>query len=371
MLCGTAWRKAKLSAACRRRKNHLTYHQDRPDFHDGTWALYLALFGESLMDANQQNTGFSEKRQTLTKLLLNFYSKYKNVESPKLYSDDELYKLIRDLLAVVSDNNQMNILALRSYDALQDDESRQIYACLFLCRCIGVADIAGVFAELFLVILKNRLMEKGKDLSDYDDYDCDFFLGKQYFSLPQVKLLRGDNEVFIDCGAYDGGTIKNFVEFSGGKYNKIYSFEPIPRLYEEALRNIKNADIQRVELIQKGVWSHEAVLNFADIGTGSMICEGGPIPVNVVAIDEVVPKDEKVTFIKMDVEGAEFEALMGAENTIRRCKPKLAVCLYHKPSDVVEIPALITSFSPEYKFYIRQHHARILTETVLYALPQQ
>jgi len=211
------------------------------------------------MDANQQNMGFSEKRQTLTKLLLNLYSNYQNIESIKLYSNDELYRLIRDLLTVISDNNQANILALRAYDALQDDESRRIYACLFLCRCIGVTDIAGVSADTLLVVLKNRLMEKGKDLSDYDDYDCDFFLGKQYFSLPQMKFLRGDNEVFVDCGAYDGKTIKDFVEFSGGKYNKIYSFEPIPRLYEEALRNIKSADIQRVELIQKGVWSHEAV----------------------------------------------------------------------------------------------------------------
>jgi len=325
------------------------------------------------MNVNQENISLSAKRQVFIDLLLNLYGKYQDDQLRDLYFDDELYRLIRCLLAVISDDNQANTLALCSYDALQDDESKRIFACLFLCRCAGVNDMAGACAEMLLTVLKDRLAEKGKDLSNYDNYDQNFFLGKSYFSLPQVKSLSdmcGSKEVFIDCGAYDGRTIKDFVEFCGDKYNKIYSFEPIPRLYEKTMQNIKKAGIQRVELIQKGVWSRKAVLNFADIGMGSLIHARGAIPVEVVAIDEVVPKDEEVTFIKMDVEGAEFEALKGAENTIRRCKPKLAICIYHEPSDVIEIPALIMSFFSGYKLYIRQHNARMLTEIVLYALPQ-
>jgi len=320
-----------------------------------------------------QNRDVIKKRQMFIGLLLNLYDKYAGGQLSKLYLDDELYRLIRCLLAVISDDDKANVLALRSFDALQDEESKCIYACLFLYRCVGVSDITVLFAEMVLKGLKKRLMEKGKNLNDYGDYGWDFFCGKSYFSLPQMKLLssvRGGNEVFIDCGAYDGETIKDFVEFCGGKYDKIYSFEPIPRSYKYALQAIKNAGIQRVELIQKGVWSHKAVLNFADIGQASRINDKGAIPVEVVAIDEVVPKDEKVTFIKMDVEGAEFEALKGAENTIRRCRPNLAICIYHVPTDVVEIPALIMSFLPEYKFYIRHHHITLMQEIVLYALPQ-
>lgn len=316
------------------------------------------------MSTNQQNMDFSGKRQMFVDLLLNHYLEYPN---------DERDKLIRGLLAVISDNNQMNILALRAYDALQDDESRQIYACLVLYRCVGASYMPAIFTEMVLMTLRNRLMEKGKDLGGYGNYDSNFFLGKSYFSLPHMQLLSstdGGNEIFIDCGAYDGETIKGFIEFSEGKYDKIYSFEPIPGYYKNTLQNIKNAGIQKVELIQKGVWSSKAVFNFTDAGQASRINDSGTIPVEVVAIDEIIPKNEKVTFIKMDVEGAEFEALKGAENTIRRCRPNLAICIYHKPTDVVEIPALITHFFSGYKFYIRHHHLILLEETVLYALPQ-
>ena len=314
------------------------------------------------MNTNLQQIDFREKRQKLTNLLFNHYREYAN---------DKLDGLIRDLLAVISDNNSLNILALRAYAALQDNESRRIYACLFLCRYIKVRDGAIFFTEMLLMVLKNRLIEKGKDLTHYDDYDCNFFWDKPYFSLPKKNLApstHDDHQIFIDCGAYDGETIKDFVEFSSGKYDKIYSFEPIPSQYENTLRNITNYGIQKVELIQKGVWSHETVFNFIDGEAGSTIHDRGTIPVKVVAIDEVVPNNEKVTFIKMDVEGAEFQAIKGAEKTIRRCKPSLAICIYHKPQDIIDIPMIIISFFPGYKFYIRHHYIN-QWETVLYALP--
>ena len=309
---------------------------------------------------------YHEKRQMLKNMMIDLIDKHNN-ELSKLCSDEEFYKLIRYLLAVISDNDQANILALRAYDALQDDESRRIFACLFLRGCVGI-DMP--LMEMILLTLKDRLMEKGNDLSNYNDYDFNFFIGEQYFSLLQLKPLCGDNEIFIDCGAYDGETIKDFVKFSEGKYEKLYSFEPNPRLYENTLQNIKNAGLQRVELIQKGVWSHEAVLNFTDNGMSSQIYDKGVIPVKVVAIDDVVPENEKVTFIKMDVEGAEFEALKGAEKTICRCRPVLAICLYHKATDIIEIPSLIMKFFPKYKFYIRHHHITMWWEAVLYALPR-
>jgi len=312
------------------------------------------------MNPDQQNMNFSEKQQKLIDLLTNHYHEYSN---------DDLDKLIRNSLAYISEDNQyLNHFAVHAYDALQDEESRRIFAYLFLSRFMGVSHGENLFIEMILLTLKNRLLEKGKDLTHYCNYDLDFFFGKQYFSLPQIISLRSENELFIDCGALDGGSIKDFVEFTGGKYNKIYSFEPIPDQYEKTLQNLKNANIQKVELIQKGVWSHEAVFNFIDAKGGSRIGNNGTIPAQVVSIDKVIPEHEKVTFIKMDIEGAEFEALRGAENTIRRCKPILAICIYHKPHDIIEIPTLISYFYPEYKFYIR-HHLPFHWETVLYALP--
>lgn len=84
-------------------------------------------------------------------------------------------------------------------------------------------------------------------------------------------------------------------------------------------------------------------------------------------IDEAIHPGDKVTFIKMDVEGSELESLKGAKNTILRDKPKLAICIYHKPEDMVTIPLYIKELVPEYKLYVR-HHSNSWAETVLYAV---
>ena len=85
----------------------------------------------------------------------------------------------------------------------------------------------------------------------------------------------------------------------------------------------------------------------------------------LTAIDNVV-KDERVTFIKMDIEGAELKSLMGARNTIIKNHPRLAICAYHKPEDLYELPGYILSLVPEYKFLLR-HYCTSQYETVLYA----
>lgn len=76
---------------------------------------------------------------------------------------------------------------------------------------------------------------------------------------------------------------------------------------------------------------------------------------------------EGASYIKMDIEGAELKALEEARNTIVNYKPKLAICVYHKPEDIIEIPLYIHKIVPEYRFYLR-HHSKTAEETVLYAI---
>ena len=92
------------------------------------------------------------------------------------------------------------------------------------------------------------------------------------------------------------------------------------------------------------------------------------ISIPVAAIDETVEPDDKVTFIKMDVEGAELESLRGCKRTIKKYRPKLAICIYHRPEDMIQIPIYIKELVPEYRLYIR-HHSNCAWETVLYAMP--
>ena len=86
----------------------------------------------------------------------------------------------------------------------------------------------------------------------------------------------------------------------------------------------------------------------------------------VVALDDVI--DDSVTFIKMDIEGSELKALEGAKGLIKKYKPKLAISVYHKPEDIVELPLYIKTLIPEYKLYLR-HYSNFYRETILYAIP--
>jgi len=177
------------------------------------------------------------------------------------------------------------------------------------------------------------------------------------------------NDVFIDCGAFDGDSIKKYVDFTGGKYKKIFAMEPLAENVKELRKNTKN--IRDVHIIEYGAWSCDTLLSFNADTSASYVSETGELQVKVTSIDSIV-KNEDVSFIKMDIEGSEYEGLLGAKNTIERCSPKLAICVYHKSDDLIQIPTLIKSFKGAdiYNFYLR-HHSNRLSETVLYAIPNK
>ena len=154
-----------------------------------------------------------------------------------------------------------------------------------------------------------------------------------------------------------------------GKYIRIYAFEPDNHSYQYIVSVLERRTIHNVEVVNKGCWYEATTLGFScntDTRGTSVIDTQGSDVVEVTAIDDAVGGDA-LTFIKMDIEGAELEALHGAVETIKKYKPRLAISVYHKPSDIVDIPAYILSLVPEYKLYIRQY-SYFLGETVLYAV---
>lgn len=189
----------------------------------------------------------------------------------------------------------------------------------------------------------------------------------QYFNPDFIKL--GENEVFIDAGCLNLGTSLEFMRRCKG-LKKVYAFEPDPDNYRVCLERKNRRELQdaEVKLLPFGVWSERTTLYFKPGNVGaSKISENGSVSVPVVPVDEAVDPADKITMIKMDIEGSELEALKGAKKTIQRDKPKLAICIYHKPEDMTDIPLYIKELVPEYKLYIR-HHSNFSTETVLYAV---
>lgn len=185
---------------------------------------------------------------------------------------------------------------------------------------------------------------------------------EEYFD---EKIILTDNEMFIDCGGFDGDTSVRFVKQCGGKYRGIVIFEPEQCKEEAIAKNMRN---DPYELYQAGVWSKNAKLSFDARGTSSSHIseQGNGCVIETAALDETV-YDKKPTFIKMDIEGAEQEALKGCKRIIQDYKPKLAICIYHKPEDLFEIPIMIKEMNPAYKLYVRQY-ADAWYDTVLYAV---
>lgn len=195
-------------------------------------------------------------------------------------------------------------------------------------------------------------------------YDWAFADG-QYFEMfsPRHK------EIFVDGGAYNGDTIFEFLAWSKGCEYKVYSLEPIKGMYELVKKRLKKDDIADVDVLNAAVWCRNEELFFVDMGDGSNVIRNGRegIAVRGERIDDIVGEDG-ATFIKLDVEGAELEALRGACETIRACHPKLAICIYHKPMDILDIGKYILELNADYRFAIR-HYTLTNCETVLYAIP--
>lgn len=175
----------------------------------------------------------------------------------------------------------------------------------------------------------------------------------------------GDDEVFIDCGAYNGDTLQEFIGCVKNKYQKIYAFEPDEGNYRELLTRIRQNGYQNIVPYHCAVGSKDGEVFFEELNTdGSSVKERGNKRVEMKRLDGLI--SGKVTFIKMDVEGAELDALRGAEKILTTYKPKLAICIYHKCEDMFQIPMYLHQLVPEYKFKIRQH-LRGLFDIVLYA----
>lgn len=193
----------------------------------------------------------------------------------------------------------------------------------------------------------------------------------QYFPSDIISLSSA--EVFVDCGAYDGDSIRNFLSRQGSNFKKIIAYEPdrlnFKRL-EEYILTLKNQTKGKIISYNLAVGSRRKKVYFEDSGTmKSSISKTGSNELNCISLDEDFLNDTP-TFLKFDVEGAEYEALVGAKNNIERAQPIVAVCVYHRPNDLWQLPLYLHSLNNGYRFFLRTHDEDG-REIVLYAIPSK
>ena len=199
---------------------------------------------------------------------------------------------------------------------------------------------------------------------------------KQYFDFPS---LYRKGTAFVDAGCYDASNSYAFSTWCGGDYSQIFAFGPDPSNYAACLEKAKS--IPNFNLIKAGLAERSGTAKFiatgdTGLGSGHLRTPNSEntlpnkaereITIQTTMIDEVVG-DTTVGMIKMAVEGMEFATLQGAEHTIQRDKPLLAICVFSRPGDAPVFMDYLQRIVPEYRFLLRQYAGPTSREAVLYA----
>lgn len=218
-----------------------------------------------------------------------------------------------------------------TYNNLADNKSKEVFADLINYKISGNINY-----------LKSAETSRRSDLVE----------------LIQLDSSPSSKEVYLDLGAYNGDTIEEFLELTDNNYHKIIALEPDTKNFKKLKKNVETNQIANTILINKGIWNENTTLFFSNSGgRQSTLVDATKLEVDVTTINTICKEaqlDEPITFIKMDVEGAEIEALTGGDIFIAKDKPKLFIAAYHRDNDLFLLPELITKLA-DYNIYLRKH----------------
>lgn len=222
---------------------------------------------------------------------------------------------------------------IKTYDLLADEESKRIFE-----KIIN-----------FKISFDFTFME-----GFFNNFD------EQYFDKELIPDFK--NITFLDGGAYVGDTLKQIIK-NYPDYKKIYCAEPNALHLKIAKRDFGH--LENVEFLNCGLGAKKESLEESNTNQhhGSHDYQA----TNTNTIDNLI--DEKIDFIKLDIEGAEQDAIIGAKETIKKYTPLLAICIYHKANDWYKVPSLVLQINNEYEIYIR-HYMEGIYETVMYFIPK-
>ena len=210
----------------------------------------------------------------------------------------------------------------RAYSLLSDDFSRQS----------------------FIDVLNFKVSGKVEYLFSCEKRKEDIY--SEYLSL-------GKDEIFMDLGAYDGDTVREFIEATDGEYQKIIAVEADEKNYRKLVD--KTDGVQNITTYDLAVWDKKETLFFEKKkGRNSKLSSAGKVEVQADSVDNILA-GERITVLKMDIEGSEERALDGARGTIEQYRPKLYVCAYHRNSDMYRLPLKINDICQDYKIFFCHH----------------
>jgi FkbM family methyltransferase len=194
---------------------------------------------------------------------------------------------------------------------------------------------------------------------------------KENSYFPADVFSLSPQEVLVDCGAFDGDTIRQLIDRAGTAFHAVHAIEadPVSLQKLEEWRNNSPTELQgKIHIHSCAVGYERTRVRFEVTGTvDSRMCSEGGIEVDCVPLDSLFDLS-RCTMIKMDIEGAEYDAIRGAEGVIKRDRPILAICVYHAQNHVWRIPLLAQSMNPEYRFFLRTYEGDGF-QTVMYAVP--
>ena len=292
----------------------------------------------------------------------------------KLFSEKEIYEHIREKLKMVPVDTQESVSKFLdnfsfwgSFHPTENDFSTLERLSKFLKENSEKFEKMYQSLEdyrskkIFYAILNNWY--------NYDFINLEQVMEKcfsHYFDLDIIPSCQ--EEVFVDLGAFNGDTVEDFIKIYGDNYKKIYAYE----MTEQSMRELK----ERVKNYPRIIYEQKAVSD--EVGMGSIIIHEISTSSNQLELEEIGEIEvtsldddinEKITMIKMDIEGSELKALKGAENHIIKDKPKLLLSVYHGYEELLTLWEYLEKLDLSYHYYLRYYGGPIFpTEIVLFAL---
>ncbi|MBQ7288774.1 MAG: FkbM family methyltransferase [Clostridia bacterium] len=223
-----------------------------------------------------------------------------------------------------------------AYALLADDTSRKVFENVLRFKCSG---------EIALL------------------RDCETDRAEVF----QNIIRFSQTESYLDLGAYTGDTLTEFIAQTDNHFSAVIALEPDRKNYKKLAALCETLQDDRITIYNAGAWDSSGRLLFDGRGGRNSHLGTAGYEVPVYAVDELL-RGQPVSYIKMDVEGAEAPALRGLARTIRQYTPSLSVSAYHRTADFFELILLLHTLNPNYRIFLRHHPYIPAWEVNLYAV---